>query len=70
LVLGGGCDIEITRQMSEKVRNFLFGHFSRMPLAVVDDKPLNPVDISLLGADGVMLAPDDVPHLIEQSGFV
>jgi hypothetical protein len=54
LVLGGGCDIEITRQMSEKVRNFLFGHFSRMPLAVVDDKPLNPVDISLLGADGVM----------------
>jgi hypothetical protein len=41
-----------------------------MPLPVVDDKPLDPVDISLLGADGVMLAPDDVSHLIEQFRFV
>jgi len=41
-----------------------------MPLAVVDDKSLDAVDIGPLGADGVMLAPDDVSHLIEQFGFV
>ena len=41
-----------------------------MPFAVVDDEPLNPVDVSLLGADTVMFAADDVPHLIEQFWFV
>ena len=32
-------------------------------------KPLDPVDVSLLGADTVMFAADDVPHLIEQFWF-
>jgi hypothetical protein len=56
--------------MSKKRRNFFFGHFSRMPFAVVNDETLDPVDVSLLGADGVMLAPGDVSHLLEQFGFV
>jgi hypothetical protein len=37
---------------------------------VVDNEPLNPVDVSLLGANTVMFAADDVPHLIEQFWFV
>jgi hypothetical protein len=56
--------------MGEKFGDFLFGHFSRVPLAVVDDEPLNPVDVSLLGANTVMFAADDVPYLIEQFWFV
>jgi len=32
-----------------------------MPLAVIDNEPLNPVDVSLLSADAVMFASDDVP---------
>ena len=55
--------------MGEKFRDFLFGHFSRMPFAMVDDEPLNPVDVSLLGMNTVMFAADDVPHLIEQFWF-
>jgi len=47
--------------MSQKFGDFLFGHFSRMPLAVIDNEPLNPVDVSLLSADAVMFASDDVP---------
>ena len=56
--------------MGEKFGDFLIGHFARMSFAAVDDEPLNPVDVSLLGADAVMFAADDVPHLIEQFGFV
>jgi len=55
--------------MSQKFGDFLFGHFSRMPLAVIDNEPLNPVDVSLLSADAVMFASDDVPHLIKQFRF-
>jgi hypothetical protein len=51
--------------MSEKLRHFLFGHFSRVPFAVVDNEALDPVDVSLLGSDGIMLAPNDVPHLLK-----
>jgi hypothetical protein len=69
LVLGGSCDIEIARKMSEKFGDFLFGHFSRVPFAVVDDEALNPVDVSLLGADAVMFASNNVAHLLEQFWF-
>ena len=55
--------------MSQKFGDFFFGHFSRMPFAVIDDEPLNPVDVSLLSADAVMFAADDVPHLIKQFTF-
>ena len=55
--------------MSQKFGDFLFGHFSRMPFPMVDNEALNPVDVSLLGADTVMFAADDVTHLIEQFGF-
>jgi hypothetical protein len=40
-----------------------------MPFAVVDDEALNPVDVSLLSADAVMFASNDVPHLIKQFGL-
>jgi hypothetical protein len=49
--------------------DFLFGHFTWMPFAVVDDDALNPVNVGLLGADIVMFAADDVPHLIKQFRF-
>jgi len=48
---------------------FRFGHLVRMTFAMVDDEPLNPVDVSLLSADAVMFAADDVPHLIKQFRF-
>ena len=69
LVLCGRRHVKMARKMSEKFGNFLFGHFSRMSFAVVDDEALNPVDVSLLGANTIMFAADDVPHLIQQFGF-
>jgi len=56
--------------MSQKFRDLLFRQLSRMPFAVVDDEAPDPVDVSLLGANTVMFAADDVPHLIEQFWFV
>jgi len=52
--------------MSKKSRNLLFGHFSRVPFAMIENEPLDPVDVSLLGADTVMFAAENVPHLIEE----
>jgi hypothetical protein len=57
------------RELLPQRGDFRLGHFSRMTFAVVDDEAFNPVDISLLGADIVMFAADDVPHLIKQFRF-
>ena len=40
-----------------------------MLLVVKIDEALDPVDIRLLGADTVMLAPDGISDLVEQAGF-
>ena len=56
--------------MSQKFGDFFFGHFCRVPFAVVDNEALDPVDVSLLGANTIMFAADDVPHLVEQFWFV
>jgi hypothetical protein len=45
-----------------------FGEFPQVPLALKQNEALDPVDVSSLGADGIMLASDDVSHLIEQFG--
>ena len=55
--------------MSQKFGDFLFAHFSRMPFAMVDDEPLNPVDVSLLGADAVVLSADGVVNAVKETGF-
>ena len=46
-----------------------FGQVARMLLVVKIDEALDPVDIRLLGADTVMLAPDGISDLVEQAGF-
>ena len=48
---------------------FRFGHLVRMTFAMEENVALDPVDVSLLSADAVMFAADDVPHLIKQFRF-
>ena len=36
---------------------------------MIENEPLDPVDVSLLGADTVMFAAENVPHLIEEFWF-
>ena len=43
------------------------GQLGGVPLAKINDVAFNPIDISLLGADGIVLDPDAVTHLIEQA---
>jgi len=41
-----------------------------MAFVVVNNKALDPIDVGLLSANAVMLAPNDIAHLIEQFWFV
>ena len=38
----------------------------RMPLVVIENKVLGPVDVGLLGAVGIVLEPNCIVHLVEQ----
>src|SRR5439155_482315 len=57
-------------QISEKLRHFRFRHLARMPFAMVQNESANPIRISLLRTQAVMLATNDIAHLIEQFGLV
>jgi hypothetical protein len=56
--------------MSEKLRNLLLCHFCGMTFVVINNEALDPIDVSLLGTNAVMLASNDVTNLIEQFSFV
>src|SRR5919106_6195714 len=54
LVLSRCGDALFDREMSEKLGDFFFAHFVRMAFAVEKNEAANPIDVGLLGADGVM----------------
>ena len=54
-------------KIGEKRLDFRRAHRRRMALVVKMDVASNPVDISLLGADAVMLQPDLMANLVEQT---
>ena len=48
-----------------------FWGVSRMlQLAKVNDAAFNPINVGLLGADGIVLDPDAVAHLIKQTAWL
>jgi len=44
-------------------------HFLRVPFAMKEDVSLDPIDVSGLSPQAVVLAADRLPHLVEQSRF-
>ena len=44
---------------------FRDAHLKGMALFVEEDIALDPIDVSLLGANGIVLDPDSVTHLIQ-----
>ena len=56
--------------MRKEPRDFLLCHFGRMPFVVVNNEALDPIEVSVLSANAVMLSPDDVAYLLEQFWFV
>jgi len=53
LILGRSRDVHVSREVREEPRHFLFPHFSGMTFAMEKDEALNPIDVSLLGANAL-----------------
>ncbi|OAI14195.1 hypothetical protein A1359_11565 [Methylomonas lenta] len=59
-----------TREMRQELRHLTSAHVTRMRLAKMQNITFNPVRISLLGMNTVMLQANFAPHLIEQFRWV
>lgn len=57
LVLGGSRDLLFDGEMGKEGGNFLFPHFVGMALMVEQDETPDPIDVSLFGAQAVVLDP-------------
>ena len=68
--MGRSSDVEVAGEVREEPRHFLFPHFSGMTFLVINNEALDPIDVSLLGTNAVMLASNDVADLIKQFRFV
>jgi hypothetical protein len=69
LVLGRCGDIAPHGKMGQKHRHLGLAHLRRMPLALEQDKPLDPIDVALLGAQAVMPAAQYLAHMVQQPGL-
>ena len=65
LVLGGCSDLALVRQVGNESLHFVSCHVVGMALVVEEDEALDPVDISLLGAVGIVLHAQDFTSLIQ-----
>lgn len=67
LVLGGGAQFPIYGKVCEKSLDMRCAQVARVSLVVKQDIAFNPVDIRFLGANGIMLEAQALPHLVEQA---
>jgi len=67
--LGGGGDVFLDREVSEKLRDLLLAHLLGMAFAVEEDVAPDPIDVDLFGADRVVLEAKVPAHAVEQFGF-
>jgi len=69
LILGGHRHLQAGRQIIQKAPHFRRAQFPGMLLAVEENKPFNPLAISLFGPQRIMLKPHDLTDLIQQFEF-
>jgi hypothetical protein len=55
LILRGGSDVALDGKVSKECADFVFSHIAGMAFPMEENKPANPIDVRLLGADAVML---------------
>jgi hypothetical protein len=55
LILGGSGHFALYRQMGEKLSDLALSHFLRVPFFVEKDIISHPMEVSLFGADAVVL---------------
>ncbi len=65
LILSRCGDALFNRQMSEEFGDFFLTHFVRVAFAMKKNVTANPIDIGLLGTDGVMFNAQMPAHAIE-----
>ena len=65
--MGGGGDILADSQVRQEGRNLLRAHVAWMPLAMEQNKTLDPVKITLLGPQAVVAYAQHVADLVHQS---
>lgn len=66
LVLRGGGDFLLHGQVREEGLDFGRAHVLRVALVMKEDEALDPMDVGLLGARGVVLAANGLADLVEQ----
>jgi hypothetical protein len=57
LILSGRSDGLFDGEMSEKVGDFFLAHLVRVTFSMKENVAANPIDVCLLGANGVMFHP-------------
>ena len=62
LILSGRCDAFFHREMSKEFTDFFLAHLARVAFAMKENVTANPIDVRLLGADGVMFYPQMPAH--------
>jgi hypothetical protein len=67
LILGGGGNLQLDREMRKERLHLPRTQLHRMALAMKMDEASNPVRVRLLGSDAVMLATNGVANLVEQA---
>ena len=67
LILGRRRHVALGSEMRQKRFDFRRPHVARMPLAVPEHEASRPVDISLLGADRIVLHANAFAYLIQQT---
>src|SRR5882724_12412276 len=66
LVLGRGSNLALASEMRQEGAHLGFSHFPGMAHSVETDKALDPIPISPLCAQAVMLEAHDIAHLFDQ----
>ena len=69
LVLGRGGNVHVNRQVSKEDFNFEVSHFTGVAFVMKENIAFYPIEISFLGAVGVMFNPHGVAHLVQQLWF-
>ena len=68
LILGRGGDPFIDCKMREKRTNLSFAHIIRVAFIVKEDESLDPMPVSLLSSQAIVLQANDVSNLVDEFG--
>jgi hypothetical protein len=66
LVLSGGSDISIPRQVGQECGHLRFRHLARVPFAMETDEADDPIGITAFGANTVVFQTHQIAYLLKE----